>query len=426
MTPPAPPPQRRPLLELVALYAAEGIPYGFFAQGLPVYFREHGESLSKIGALGLLYLPWALKGFWAPWVDAHHVPGFGRRRTWILGTQVALVLCCALAAWLLGFVPFTALWPLVVVVNVLSATQDIAVDGYAVSRLTSRTRGLGNAIQVCGYKGGMLLGGGVLLGVADVVDWQAAMVGLAVSLALVLPFSWRLKEDEQPPVEMPGGQGARGVALATLAALVNAPGMPALLLLVTTVKVGEAAASAMLKPALVDHHFTATDVALWVGTLGLGASLLGSALGGWLVTALPRRRALLAGVVLQAAGLLSLAPLLLTPGHWLGVGLVVEHLVTGILTTVLFTFMMDAVDPRFGGTQYSILASLVVVGTGTGSTLSGVLADAVGYGPLFVGAAVLTLAHLGLVAPADAARARATAAREAAEKAEAPLLGGAS
>ena len=268
-------PPRRALWELVALYAAEGIPYGFFAQGLPVHFRQQGESLSKIGLLGLLYLPWALKALWAPWVDTHYIKAFGRRKTWMVGTQLGLVILTAVMAVLLQSHGLTSLWPLVVLVNVLAATQDIAVDGYAVSTLTEKTRGLGNAIQVCGYKGGMLLGGGVLLGVADWAGWDAALLGLSCSLALVLPFSWMLVEPraalsvpDKPALEPAGHDAVR----ATLKQWVHAPGGPALLLLVTTVKVGEAAASAMLKPALVDHGFSTADVAWWVGTLGLGAS----------------------------------------------------------------------------------------------------------------------------------------------------------
>ncbi|MBI5495800.1 MAG: MFS transporter [Deltaproteobacteria bacterium] len=396
--------ERKALWELAALYAAEGIPYGFFAQGLPVLFRAQGASNTVVGLLHLLYLPWTFKPLWAPVVDTWHLPALGRRRTWILGTQLGVVLCCLAGAALLGFFPVVAVLPVVFLVNVLAATQDIAVDGYAVSRLTDRTRGLGNAIQVCGYKAGMVLGGGAILWAAGSLGWRAGLFAVAAVMAALVPVSVFLREPPAPPAAAPGRTSAVEAARATFRQLFRGRNAWALAWLCTTVKVGEAAASAMLKPALVDRGFTVEEIAIWNNTLGLGASLLGSWLGGTLVTRVPRARALGTAVALQAAGIALVVPLFGAPGHWLGTGLVVEHFLTGILTTVLFTFMMDAVDPRFGGTQYSTLAALVVVGTGAGSTLSGVIADAVGYPVLFSGAACVTAAHLLLVPRAEAAR----------------------
>src|SRR4051812_30672841 len=89
---------RRTLVELTLLYAAEGLPYGFFAQALPVLFRQQGASLSKVGLLGLLYLPWALKPLWAPLVDTLHIRALGRRRCWIVLTQAALIIALLIAA----------------------------------------------------------------------------------------------------------------------------------------------------------------------------------------------------------------------------------------------------------------------------------------------------------------------------------------
>ena len=64
---------------LIALYLAQGLPYGFFTQALPVLLREAGYSLKAISAMSLLYLPWALKFLWAPYLD--HL---GTRKQWLL------------------------------------------------------------------------------------------------------------------------------------------------------------------------------------------------------------------------------------------------------------------------------------------------------------------------------------------------------
>lgn len=384
-------PTPKTFLQLTALYAAEGLPYGFFAQGLPVLARTQGASLGKVGLLALLFLPWALKWMWAPLVDTVFVARWGRRRTWLVGTQAAMVVLLAAMAVLLGNVGIMEVLPLVVLANILSATQDIAVDGYAVSRLDEQSRGVGNAIQVCGYKLGMVAGGGGLLMVADAWGWNVAVAGLALGVLALLPVSVGVQE---PVAALGEPSGAPPDWKVTVAAsreqLWRVPGAARFVAFIFLVKMGEAAASAMVKPALVDRGFSAGDVGLWVGTVGLVASLLGSAVGGWLAGAMARQRALVLAVLLQAAGLALLWPLLEAPLTLLGGAIAVEHLVTGILTTVLFTAMMDAVDPEHGGTQYSVLASVVVVGTGLGSSLSGFLAQTTGYAPLFLGAAAWT------------------------------------
>src|SRR5574343_320394 len=89
------PMSRHPLALLSSLYAAQGLPFGFFTLALPVLMREAGWSLTAIGLLQLLALPWLLKFLWAPWVDHH-----GTRRTWLLGLQGCSVLAALTLALL--------------------------------------------------------------------------------------------------------------------------------------------------------------------------------------------------------------------------------------------------------------------------------------------------------------------------------------
>ncbi|HVO30929.1 MAG TPA: MFS transporter, partial [bacterium] len=148
---------------LAALYFSQGLPTGFFVQALPVLMRERGIDLAAIGAASLLGAPWALKFLWAPWVDAHGSPAFGRRRTFIVPAQ-ALTILLLLGTALLDpgrFLPW--ILALVFVANTVSATQDVATDGLAVDMLAPEERGVGNGIQVGAHRIGMIVGGGFLL-----------------------------------------------------------------------------------------------------------------------------------------------------------------------------------------------------------------------------------------------------------------------
>ena len=113
-------------LLLTALYMAQGLPFGFFIQALPVLLRAEGLSLPAIGLTSLLSLPWALKFLWAPLIDRE-----GARRRIILamqGASAALMLAIAFIN------PSSQMWLLlgaVLLTNLLAATQDIATDALA-------------------------------------------------------------------------------------------------------------------------------------------------------------------------------------------------------------------------------------------------------------------------------------------------------
>src|SRR5690606_32050438 len=138
---------------LAALYFAQGLPFGFFTQALPVVLRESGFSLVAISASGVLFAPWALKFLWAPYVDR-----YGTRRQWLLTLQLAASAVALGMACLDLSSSLQWLFVGIAVINALSATQDVATDGLAVNLLGPRQRGLGNGIQVGAYRIGMIAG----------------------------------------------------------------------------------------------------------------------------------------------------------------------------------------------------------------------------------------------------------------------------
>ena len=152
---------------LTSLYFAQGLPFGLFTQALPVMMRQQGYSLESIGLSNLLALPWVLKFLWAPWIDRISGP---RRRVIVPLNVVAAGLLAALAVVSPG-----AMVPLIVTVflcNLAAATQDIATDALAVESLPPAERGIGNGVQVAGYRLGMVLGGGALVQLFDAKGWM--------------------------------------------------------------------------------------------------------------------------------------------------------------------------------------------------------------------------------------------------------------
>jgi PAT family beta-lactamase induction signal transducer AmpG len=161
---------RSKLFWISLLYFSEGFPLGLFFDLFPVYFRQQGVELSKIGLLSLLGLSWTLKFLWAPLID------FTRRhRYWMAAADVGMGLVMILCAREAGFGPWV--WFAIGAFTALSATNDIAIDGYTIEQLDKREFGLANGFRIGFYRVGMLAAG-VLLWFSDVAGWTATY-GLA-------------------------------------------------------------------------------------------------------------------------------------------------------------------------------------------------------------------------------------------------------
>jgi MFS family permease len=412
------------LAVLGTLYLVQGLPFGFQATALPVLLRRQGSSLEAIGLAGALSLPWMLKLLWAPWVDTRYAARLGRRRSWILPCQLGLALSALAAAALDPSRSLEALMALVLAMNVFAATMDVAVDGLAVELLAPSELGPGNAAQVVGFKLGMVTTGGLLLASVSTIGWAGLFVAVAAitGAVLLVTLLWRESGSRARGARKQPGEAAREEAesprresvpqvLRALWASVRAPGAVWALSFIGTYKIGEAAADAMFKPFLVDAGYDEAAIGLWVGTYGMAASLCGSLAGGFAA----RRMSALGAVGLASA--LRIGPML---GQWalavygadearvLAVTLA-EHFFGGALTTSMFAFMMSQVDRRIGGTHYTALATVEVLGKSPASLLSGVIARHLDYAGTFAAAAALSSLFLGLLAPLR----RSFAARDA-------------
>lgn len=379
----------RKIALLACLYFAQGLPYGFFTQSLPALMRQQGFSLAEIGLTSLLFVPWALKFLWAPLVDR-----YGQRKSWIIPLQVTASLILCGVAFLRVDGHFDLILGLVLLVNLLSATQDIATDGLAVDMLTPEERGLGNGVQVAGYRFGMILGGGVLLMALAWLGWRNAFLLMAGGLLLAaVPI---VLHRERPVADRPEGPAMR----AAVWAYFRRPGAWRWAAVLVLYKAFDALAKPIVKPMMVDQGYDLADIGLMAGLVASVAGLVGALAGGVAVKRFGRRPALLWFGVLQALAVGAYAvPALGLGGQASLFGAFIADEVAGSLATVaLFTLMMDRCSPASSATDYTIQASVVVVAVGVTSTVSGAIAQAFlhnaalgGYAGFYVLVAALTL-----------------------------------
>jgi predicted MFS family arabinose efflux permease len=290
---------------------------------------------------------------------------------------------------------------LLLLLNFMTATQDIAVDGLAVDLLPPEDLGIGNAAQVVGFKVGMTIAGGVLVWLTGRIDWSGAFVCMAVLVAIVALVLAMVSE---PAVDHGADPRPTESVLRILQSLwhaVRVPGTTLMLAVIATYKMGESIIDIMFKPFLMEHGILASQLGLWMGTWGMGASILGSVAGGMLAM---RYRLL---PLLLFAGTIRLVPELGQLG--LAMGLIevgpssviaitlAEHLAGGVLTTVMFASMMGWVDRRIGATHFTLLASVEVWGKSVAAFVSGIIAEHLGYSGAFAIGIMVGVVFLVLV-----------------------------
>ena len=385
-------------LALSGLYIVQGLPHGFFGQAMPALMRKQGMDLAIIGLLSLLALPWALKFIWAPWLDRISLRKQEFRRSWILtmnySAVAVLVVIASQPLDLWTGQAMAVFVGLLLLLNTLMATQDIATDAMAVENLPPEQRGIGNGIQVAGYRVGMILAGGALVSLYPLLGWQNSLLLLALLMLLgSLPLWWFKPQphvvDRQPlwPLWL-------GFFRLKYAAF--------WLLFLLVYKFGDAFGTPMIRPMLSDAGVTLEQMGLILGTVGFLAGLLGALGGGWLVGKLGRQSALLGFLLLEALALLSYLGLQPAAGQtpdWLHIYLavIVEHIAGGMATAALFTVMMDRCREHCAAADYALQSCVVIIAGMLAGALSGFSAKTLGYDGHFMLSAILCVAAMSAV-----------------------------
>jgi PAT family beta-lactamase induction signal transducer AmpG len=377
---------------LVALLMgfSSGLPLLLTGSVLQAWMRDQGVDLATIGLFALVGLPYTLKFLWAPLLDRFSLPWLGRRRGWLLSSQLLL----ATAIFALGMTqPATA--PLAVagaalVLTFFSATQDIVIDAYRREALADDEQGLGASLYVNGYRVGMLLasGGGLIL--SDLMPFSQVYALLSVFMLVGVVTTLFAPEPGLPP----------GTPR-TLAEAVVKPFVEffqrhdawLILAFILLYKVGDTMASHMTTPFYLDLGFSKTEIGAVVKLFGFWATILGSLVGGILILRFGIYRSLWMFGVLQAVSTAGFA-VLAGVGPLLGALAAViafENLSGGMGTAAFIAFMASQTDKRFTATQYALLSSLMGVPRVLIASPTGWLAEQMGWYAFFLACALVAV-----------------------------------
>ena len=375
---------RTKLRWVALLYFSEGFPFGLLFDAFPVYFRTHGMSLTEIGLLSVVGLPWTLKFLWAPLVDL-----WGSRRNWIVTCQGLLALDLGLLLFLDPTTGGGLVWGGLIMLALLAATQDIAIDAYTIELLEQEEMGPANGLRVSTYRVALIVAGGVFVGVAGLVGWQVAFLTAAVLLAILALVSSHMPYPapglKRPSVTQSWSTALTHGFLNPLRSLWRRPGVIAVLLFVLLFKLGDMALGPMVRPFWVDREFTPLQIGMIPGTVGVVSTIIGALLGGRLTRQWGLFRALWVLGIAQAGSNLFYAMTAMLPRSDLLMygASIVESFCGGLGTAPFLAFLMSICDKRQAATQYALLSALFGLGRSLSGAFSGVLTQSVGYATYF-------------------------------------------
>ena len=346
---------------MLPLGFASGLPLALTAGTLQAWLTVVGIDLRTIGIFTLVGLPYTVKFLWAPLMDRVTLPWLGRRRGWMLVTQLGVASGLALMALIGPRDRPDLLGILAVLVAFLSASLDIVFDAYRTDVLRPDERGFGAAVWVNGYRFALLLASAGALVLADRVGWQTTYLLLA---ALMAAGAVTILASPEPPETRGAPTSLADAISGPLKELFNRPGVVGLLTLIVLYKIGDAVAASLQTAFLIGGvGFSIRDVG-YVKGIGLAATLIGALVGGIAMARLGLVWSLLLFGLLQAVSNLGFMWL-----AWMGknyaalmTSVVVENLTGGMGTAAFVALIMSLCDHRYTATQFALLSSLEAFG----------------------------------------------------------------
>lgn len=377
-----------------------------FSSGLPLLLtggtlktwlaREHVD-ISTIGYFSWVGMAYSLKFLWAPLLDRFTLFKLGRRRSWMLTTQVLLMGSIYYLGTLNPLHNLSLMALIAVLIAFFSATQDIAIDAYRRELLSNEELGLGSSLNIYGYRIALLISGGAGIGLVGSEFWpitwgqlyyvMAACMLVGVITTLLAP---------EPKVDTPPPRSLKEAIIHPFAEFLQRPGAWFILGFVFMFKLGDALSGSLLNPFYVEMGFSNADIGLIAKTFGLASSLLGLFFGGLSIYYIGIYRSLWIFGILQAFSTAAFALIpYVGPQAWaLAVVVIFEDVSSGMGSAAFVAFLAALSNKKYTATQYAILSSIATLGRNFFSGFSGDMVKSLGWPMFFYACALIAIPGL--------------------------------
>jgi PAT family beta-lactamase induction signal transducer AmpG len=395
---------QRKMAVLLFLGFSSGLPFYLTSKTLQAWMTTAKVDLATIGFFSLVTLPYSLKFVWAPVMDRYIPPFLGRRRGWVLITQVLLLVAIGAMSLHDPRVGLKMLAINAIAIAFFSASQDISLDAYRTDVLRDREMGAGAAVFVMGYRIAMITTGALAFFLADRMPWT--MVYLILALLMVVGIVTTFIAPEPVLSDAPPRTLVEAVVLPFADFFQRVGVLRALLVLLFIVayKYSDSLAGSMTTPFLLQAGFSQSEVgAVFLG-VGVIATIVGVIVAGATIGKLGINRSLWIFVVFQGLSNLTYYGLSLSgKNHAFMVSAVItENFGLGLVTGAMTAYLMSMCNKRFTATQFALLSSLMAASRDILVAPAGKLVESVGWPGFFlttVVAAIPPLLLLPFIAP---------------------------
>jgi MFS transporter, PAT family, beta-lactamase induction signal transducer AmpG len=376
---------------------SSGLPLLLTGGTLKTWLAREEIDITTIGFFTLVSMAYSLKFFWAPIVDRYRLFFFGRRRSWILCMQVLVAGGLFQLSTLDPKNSLTMMAIISAAIAFFSATQDIAIDAYRREILDDDEMGLGSTLTQYGYRGAMLLTGGVGVGLVGTGNlnftWNQLYILMGVVMSLMTLVTIWAPEPEDT-----------GHAPTSLASAIVDPFKDFfsrdkaffILSFVFLFKLGDAMSASMLNPFYVQMGYTNAEIGLIAKTVGLVALLAGLLVGGLIIFKLGILKSLWVFGFLQALSTAGFSIITFVgPQEWaLSLAVIFEDISSGMGSAAFIAYLSTITNKKFTGTQFALLSALATSGRNVFSAVAGVMVKSLGWAPFFWVCALLAIPGL--------------------------------
>ncbi|MCO6537435.1 MAG: AmpG family muropeptide MFS transporter [Gilliamella sp.] len=349
---------------------ASGLPFYLLLQLLPAWLESDGINIKTIGAFSLTQIPYIFKFIWSPLMDNISLFNLGRRRGWMLGSQIVLIFSIAILGF---FSPSLNIWLIATIcfiIALFSATQDIALDAFRRELLLDKELGLGNSIHTNAYRIAGLVPGSLSLILSNTLPWNSVFIITALFMLPAIIMTLLVKE---PINQSPKNHTFEDIIIKPFSEFINRNGLKTAIWILTFIflyKLGDSMATSLATPFYLQIGYSRPDIGWIAKNASLWPSVFGALMGGILMIKIGINRALWSFGVVQVISILGFIWLSIE-GPFTTIGIFqktllaivigIESLGVGLGSAAFVAFIAKTTNPLYTATQFALFTSIASV-----------------------------------------------------------------
>jgi MFS transporter, PAT family, beta-lactamase induction signal transducer AmpG len=383
---------------------SSGLPLGLILTAIPFWLQQQNVDIKTIGLITATQIPFTFKFLWSPLMD-RFAPSRARKRAWIAVGQTGLAACTFALAWDAHSPTVASVAVLLLLMSFAGATQDIAVDAYAVEALRPEEQGAAVGARSALYRAAMFVSGALFITWGPTWGWPVLYGLLGATYVGLLAVTWFA-----PEPELAAGAPAtlREAVWLPFVGFFRNPHALQIAAFVLLYKFADNLAGALVRPFLGQLGYSPVDIGVASGVIGLFGALAGTFVGGVMTQGLGVGRALwIFGIVqgVSNVGYAVVAQVGLVPAggtppgyRWLMyAAMAVESVTSGMGTGAFSVLLLRLTQRRFSATQYALFSSIFGLGRTLSGPPAGAMVDAMGWRDFFIASMFFALPGLWML-----------------------------